>query len=88
MAQQKTANIVILGGDGVGPEVAAEAVKILKIVSDKRSATRNIQFNFEEELIGLASMDKTGKHYYESRFMMDVSGIDFFFFCFTRRAFD
>ncbi|CAO3686081.1 unnamed protein product [Umbelopsis vinacea] len=28
MAQQKTANIVILGGDGVGPEVAAEAVKI------------------------------------------------------------
>ena len=62
MAQQKTANIVVLGGDGVGPEVVAEAVKILKIVSDKRSAARNIQFNFEDELIGLASMEKTGKH--------------------------
>ncbi|GAB5592290.1 3-isopropylmalate dehydratase [Umbelopsis nana] len=60
MAQQKTANIVVLGGDGVGPEVVAEAVKILKIVSDKRSAPRNIQFNFEDELIGLASMEKTG----------------------------
>ncbi|KAG2182292.1 hypothetical protein INT43_007219 [Umbelopsis isabellina] len=59
-AQTKTAKIVVLGGDGVGPEVVAEAVKILKIVADKRGASNNIQFSFEEELIGLASMDKTG----------------------------
>jgi 3-isopropylmalate dehydrogenase len=60
-AQSKTAKIVVLGGDGVGPEVVAEAVKILKIVADKRGVSQNIQFSFEEELIGLASMDKTGK---------------------------
>ncbi|KAG2183067.1 hypothetical protein INT44_006048 [Umbelopsis vinacea] len=60
MAQSKTANIVVLGGDGVGPEVVAEAIKILKIVNDKRSAATHTTFNFEEELIGLASMDKTG----------------------------
>jgi 3-isopropylmalate dehydrogenase len=64
MAQSKTANIVVLGGDGVGPEVVAEAIKILNIVNDKRSAARHTTFKFEEELIGLASMDKTGKVYW------------------------
>lgn len=58
-ASKKT--IVVLAGDGVGPEVVAEAVKVLKLVVEKRGKSRNIELEFKEELIGLAAMDKTGK---------------------------
>ena len=47
-------NIAVLGGDGIGPEVTAEAVKVLKKISDKF----NIQFDFRYFLVGGSSYDE------------------------------
>jgi 3-isopropylmalate dehydrogenase len=50
------AKIVVLGGDGIGPEVAQEGVRALKAV-----ATRfGHEFTFEEHLIGGIAIDTTG----------------------------
>ena len=48
--------IAVLPGDGVGPEVIAEAVKVLKKVAQKYKH----QFDFKKDLIGycLASFSK------------------------------
>lgn len=54
-------SIVCLPGDGVGPEIVAEAVKILKVVSEHRSEALGAVFEFKNELIGLDAMDKTGE---------------------------
>ncbi|KAI4213906.1 MAG: hypothetical protein LQ351_003601 [Letrouitia transgressa] len=52
-----TYNIVVFGGDHCGPEVTAEAVKVLRVVEKNRP---NIRFNFQEHLLGGASIDATG----------------------------
>lgn len=54
--------VVLLPGDGVGPEVTAEAKKILERVSDLRSAVHgdNLNLVFQEELLGGAAIDATG----------------------------
>src|SRR5580658_3482795 len=44
--------IAVLGGDGIGPEVTAEAVKVLGATGAK--------FEFEEALVGGAAYDATG----------------------------
>lgn len=44
--------IAVLPGDGIGPEVTAEAVKVLEATG--------VDFNFEEALIGGAAYDATG----------------------------
>ncbi|KAM0713606.1 hypothetical protein Q7P37_010568 [Cladosporium fusiforme] len=49
-------NIVIFGGDHCGPEVTAEGVKILRTIQEHS----NIKFNFQEHLLGGASIDATG----------------------------
>ena len=49
--------IAVLGGDGCGPDVVAEGVKVLKAVGKKYS----IDFEFEEALIGGCAYDKFGK---------------------------
>jgi len=46
--------IAVLPGDGIGPEVMDEAIKILKIVSKKHSL--NFEFNFED--VGGIAYDK------------------------------
>jgi len=48
--------IVVLGGDGVGPEVAAEAVRVLEAVSERFS----LGLQFQDELIGGAAFDAVG----------------------------
>ncbi len=48
--------IALLAGDGVGPEVTREAVKVLKKVGEEF----NHQFIFQEGLIGSIAIDKTG----------------------------
>ncbi|KAJ3031366.1 hypothetical protein HK097_005467, partial [Rhizophlyctis rosea] len=53
----KTANIVLLRGDGVGPEVVAEAKKVLEVVADTVSG---LTLTFSDELIGGAAIDATG----------------------------
>ena len=49
-------DIAVLPGDGVGPEVVAEAVKVLEAVGEKFGH----QFNFYYHLVGGIAIDKTG----------------------------
>jgi len=49
-------SILVLPGDGVGPEIMTEAVKVLDAVSQ----TRDVQFNIEYALTGGCSIDKHG----------------------------
>ncbi|KAI8348844.1 3-isopropylmalate dehydrogenase [Choanephora cucurbitarum] len=60
MSTQKI-SIVCLPGDGVGPEIVAEAVKTLKVVAEHRSQALNVEFDFKYELIGLDAIEKTGE---------------------------
>ncbi len=48
--------ISVLAGDGIGPEVMAEAIKVLKAVGKKFDHT----FEFSEGLIGACAIDATG----------------------------
>ncbi len=48
--------ITILEGDGVGPEVTREAVRVLRAVA----ALNDHEFDFEEKLIGGAAIRQTG----------------------------
>lgn len=49
-------NILVLPGDGIGPEVMAEAVKVLNVFSTEKRV-----FKTRSELIGGCSIDKFGK---------------------------
>jgi 3-isopropylmalate dehydrogenase len=49
-------NIAVLPGDGVGPEVAAEAVKVLQAVGKRF----NHSFNLKYGLVGGVAIDETG----------------------------
>jgi len=49
-------NITLLPGDGIGPEVVGEAVRVLEIVASKHKHT----FDFQERLMGGCSIDKYG----------------------------
>ncbi len=49
-------NITLLPGDGIGPEVVAEAVRVLEIVAGRHGHT----FNFTGRLMGGCSIDKYG----------------------------
>jgi len=57
----KTETIVLLKGDGIGPEIVTEAQKVLQLVSDARKEANNLQLEFKEELIGGIAIDQTGK---------------------------
>ena len=48
--------ILILPGDGIGPEIMAEAVKVLELASDKF----NLGLELTHDLIGGAAIDKHG----------------------------
>jgi 3-isopropylmalate dehydrogenase len=48
--------ICLLPGDGIGPEITAEAVKVLEAIGVREGA----QFTFEEALLGGAAIDATG----------------------------
>ena len=50
------ARIAVLGGDGIGPEVTAEAVRVLEAVA----ARYGHQFEFVEALVGGAAIDASG----------------------------
>jgi len=50
------ANISLLPGDGIGPEVVAEAVRVLEVVAGKYGHS----FAFTERLMGGCSIDKFG----------------------------
>jgi 3-isopropylmalate dehydrogenase len=48
--------ITLLPGDGIGPEVVGEAVRVLEVISSKYKHT----FTFQERLMGGCSIDKYG----------------------------
>lgn len=50
-------NIAVLAGDGIGPEVMTEALRVLEAISRKFSLT----FDFNHQLVGGAAIDATGK---------------------------
>jgi 3-isopropylmalate dehydrogenase len=50
------AKIVLLPGDGIGPDVVAEGVRVMEAVAK----LRNHAFTFTERLIGGCSIDRTG----------------------------
>lgn len=50
-------NIALLPGDGIGPEVMAQAVKVLKAIEEKYKH----HFRFTQALIGACAIDKTGE---------------------------
>ena len=50
------ANIILLPGDGIGPEVVAEAVRVLEVIAGKGSHS----FSYSERLMGGCSIDKFG----------------------------
>lgn len=49
-------NIAVLPGDGIGPEIVPEAVKVLKAVGEKYG----IEYKFTEALVGGAAIDAAG----------------------------
>ncbi len=50
------AKILVISGDGIGPEVTAEAVKVLKKIGEKFGH----EFSFDEALLGGIAIDETG----------------------------
>jgi 3-isopropylmalate dehydrogenase len=48
--------IVVLPGDGIGPEVTAQALRLLPVIAEKE----NVEFSLEEGLIGATAIDLTG----------------------------
>lgn len=50
---KKAYNIAVLPGDGIGPEVMAEAIKVLQVVAEKF----NFSVNLTEALVGGAALD-------------------------------
>jgi 3-isopropylmalate dehydrogenase len=52
----KVNKLVVLPGDGVGPEVTREGVKVLQAIAD----TFSVQFAFSEHPIGGGAIDATG----------------------------
>uniref|UniRef100_UPI003FEFC071 isocitrate/isopropylmalate family dehydrogenase n=1 Tax=Candidatus Fimivicinus sp. TaxID=3056640 RepID=UPI003FEFC071 len=53
----KQYNIVVLRGDGIGPEIVAEAVKVLDAVGEKFG----FRFAYDEQLMGGCAIDATGE---------------------------
>jgi 3-isopropylmalate dehydrogenase len=53
--------IAILAGDGIGPEIMDQALKVVGAVSEKFGHTLSYEFG----LVGAAAIDKTGNPYPE-----------------------
>lgn len=56
----KTAKIVVLPGDGIGPEVVEQAVRVLKVVGELAAEDAGWKFEFQEAKFGGAAIDATG----------------------------
>ncbi|KAJ3015037.1 3-isopropylmalate dehydrogenase [Thoreauomyces humboldtii] len=53
------ATILLLPGDGIGPEIVAEARKVLDVIALVRGPALGMQFEVKEALIGGAAIDAT-----------------------------
>ncbi len=61
MRTQVNYKIAVLAGDGIGPEVMEEAIKVLKTLESKSE----VSFTFEEALIGGSAWQEYGSHFPE-----------------------
>ena len=52
-------NIAVLAGDGIGPEIITEAIKVLQAIEKKY----NHSFSFEHALMGAVAIDKLVIHF-------------------------
>ena len=50
------ANIAVLPGDGIGPEVVAEALRVLQATASKHGH----EFQYDRQIVGGASIDAYG----------------------------
>ena len=50
--------VAAFGGDGIGPEVVAEAVKVLRVI--EKTSPRDMSFELSEDLVGGAAIDAFG----------------------------
>jgi 3-isopropylmalate dehydrogenase len=66
MNSRQLQKVCILPGDGIGPEVVAQAVKVIKALSEKFS--HDIVLNFG--LIGAAAIDETGEPFPEQTYQL------------------
>lgn len=55
-------SIAVLAGDGIGPEIMAEAIKVLDTVAEKFGH----EFSYKKALIGGAAYDAFGEHFPEA----------------------
>src|SRR5688572_12989211 len=55
-SEQVQATITVLPGDGIGPEVAGEAVRVLRAVAERWDH----RFEFRDALLGGIAIDETG----------------------------
>jgi len=58
--------IAVLAGDGIGPEIVAQAVKVMKAVGEKFSHN----FQFTEALVGACAIDAAGDPFPEETFKL------------------
>jgi 3-isopropylmalate dehydrogenase len=58
--------IAVLAGDGIGPEIVEQAIKVLNAVSRKFGHT----FHFTEALVGATAIDKAGDPFPEETFQL------------------
>ena len=58
--------IAVLPGDGIGPEIIEQALKVLESIGKKF----NHQFDFSEALTGASAIDKTGDPFPEDTFQL------------------
>ena len=59
-------NIAVLAGDGIGPEIVDQAIKVLKAVGVKYKHN----FNFTEALVGATAIDQVGDPFPEETFQL------------------
>lgn len=57
MADSSSYRIAVLAGDGIGPEVMAQAKRVLDAVANGSGIT----FNYDDQLVGGAAIDAVGK---------------------------
>ncbi|UZR96065.1 3-isopropylmalate dehydrogenase [Chondrinema litorale] len=59
-------NIAVLSGDGIGPEVTSQAIKVLNAIAD----AFNHEFEYEEALVGAIAIDETGDPFPEATYQV------------------
>jgi len=55
-SQQRIHTVTLLAGDGIGPEVTQQSIKVLDALTEKFGH----EFNYTFALMGACAIDKTG----------------------------